>query len=336
MGDYATRPAGATNGNGSERLHLGRTARGDHDYRHFDQPADSRGADGGESARRTQCANRLRQLALAAQQYEGAVGHFPPGVDRSNTQDQSSLFVFLLPYIENGSLYEQWVAPNSNHATLAGTVLSSFVCPDDPIPHNPVMHSTYYGVTSYGGCGGSRSFSPCVAANPACQQQTDGIFFETGKSSRPVANQMPVTVAMISDGASQTLLFGERSHLDANFDSFTSRGWGKGQTLGQYGFWTGSCGDYALADVTLSTYAPINYRVPADYAARAAMNPPVKCSSDFSYYEDLRLCALGSQHSGGANFATADGAGHFFSDSTALDVLRALGTRSGNEAVTLP
>jgi prepilin-type N-terminal cleavage/methylation domain-containing protein/prepilin-type processing-associated H-X9-DG protein len=288
-----------------------------------------------ESARRTQCANRLRQLALAAQLYHEPWDSFPPGVDRNNTSNKSSLFVFMLPYIEDGSLYEQWAQPNADHAVLAGTVLSSLICPDDPIPCNPVLHTTYYGLTSYGGCGGTRSFSPC-AASPSCPQKVDGIFFEVGAYSRPLGGQRTVSMAMIDDGASNTLLLGERSHSDPNFDSFTSMGWGKGQTLGLYGFWTGSCGSYALADVTLSSYAPINYRVPGSYANRATMNPPVNSSSAFTYYEDLRLCAFGSQHPGGANFATADGATRFFNDSMALNVLQALSTRSGHEPVTVP
>ncbi len=289
-----------------------------------------------EAGRRIQCANQMRQLALAAQLFHDSLGSFPPGVDRNNTSKKTSMFVFLLPFIENGAFYELWTSPNADRTALAGTVLPSLVCPDDLIPNNPVLHTTYYGLTSYGGCGGTRSFSPCYAVAPPCPQQADGVFFETGKFSRPVAGQTAVSIKMIGDGASRTLLCGERSHYDPNFDSFTSQGWGKGQTLGEYGFWTGSCGSYDLADVTLSSYAPINYRVPDSFANRATMNPPATSSSAFTYYEDLRLCAFGSQHPGGANFAIADGATYFFNDGMALNVLQALSTRNGGEVVTLP
>jgi prepilin-type N-terminal cleavage/methylation domain-containing protein len=289
-----------------------------------------------ETARRVQCANQLRQLALASHNYHALWNSFPPGVDRNDTSKKSSLYVFLLPYIENGNFYELWSRPDADRDALAGTVLSSLVCPSDLIPRNPVLHGTYFGLTSYGGSGGTRSFSPCSSANPSCQHKADGVFFEAGQHSRPVAGQRTVSIAAIKDGASQTLLLGERSHVDSNFDSFTSRGYGKGQTLGEYGFWTGSCGNYALADVTLSTYAPINYRVPDCYENRATMNPPATSSSAFGYYEDLRLCAFGSQHTGGANFATADGATHFLNDGVSLDVLRAISTRSGQEVVSPP
>jgi len=282
-----------------------------------------------EAGRRIQCANQMRQLALAAQNYHAAMNAFPPGVDR-NTARHGSLYVFMLPFMENTGFYKQWIAPNADRNLLASTVLSELVCPDDPIPVNPVKHGgTSYGLTSYGGCGGTRSFrydSPDLKA--------DGIFFETGLYSRPAAYQKPVRIKDIADGTSHTLMFAERNHIDRNFDSFALQGWE--QTLGEYGFWTGSCGSYALADVTLSSFAPINYQFYVSYESRADGNPPINSTSDFRYYADMRLCAFGSRHPYGANFMFADCSGYFLTNDTDLDVLRALSTRAGKEIVSMP
>ena len=62
-----------------------------------------------EAARRAQCQNNIRQIALAAMNYESANGKFPPGLldealgsqTNSNGQPQElGILVHLLPFIE--------------------------------------------------------------------------------------------------------------------------------------------------------------------------------------------------------------------------------------------
>src|SRR5262249_61049923 len=82
--------------------------------------------------------------------------------------------------------------------------------------------------------------------------------------------------------------------------------------------------DGAAASLTMSSPVPINYRV-----------PPLPDAGDWSW-EWLRLCAFGSGHPHGANFAFADGHVQFVSEAIPLSQLQALSTRSGSEVVEAP
>src|SRR5262245_26828301 len=65
------------------------------------------------AAARMSCANNLKRLALAAHQYHDARGSFPPGlvpVDRSGSRfaGGATLWVELLPYLEQDNLHQRW------------------------------------------------------------------------------------------------------------------------------------------------------------------------------------------------------------------------------------
>ena len=301
-----------------------------------------------EAARRTSCTNKLKQIALAAHHYHDAVRSFPPGillsqyVPSKGAYRGASLFVFLLPYVEQGSLYDPWDFHDPNSNFLGGMESRAakgpdLLCPSEPESENPLHYSSrltgqpmerYIKVTSYGGNAGTRSYHPDSGF-----LQTDGIFFGAGPGSQPEPNQQPVRLADVTDGTTNTLLFGERSRWDPNYDTFAAQGWD--WEFRYYGNWCGTS-RRALAHFTLSSYPPVNYRLPFSYGTRAGASPPANTAADFKYYIDLRVCAFGSSHPGGANFALADGSVRFLSQTIPLVTLRALSTRRGGETASSP
>jgi prepilin-type N-terminal cleavage/methylation domain-containing protein/prepilin-type processing-associated H-X9-DG protein len=281
---------------------------------------------------RLACANNLRQIALAAHQFRNERGSFPPCfilVPDSNGSfaKGTTLWVELFPYLEQQNLQQQWDYCDYRNNLVGGPdstmaqVVKILLCPSDPLPQNPADRSDigqfwpevawaagFYGLSSYGGNGGTLSSN-------FQDHSRDGIFFESSR----------VCLADITDGASTTFLFGERSDRDPNFDSATAA-WDPGfGPLAKWGNWGGAADpDGAALNHSLSTPVPINYCV-------LALSDP----GDYSW-EWMRLCAYGSGHPHGANFALADGSVRFLGDSTPLPLLQALSTRGGGEVVEVP
>jgi len=292
-----------------------------------------------EAARRTQCRNNLHQLAIAAHNYCDINQVFPAGQMRMNFPVKPkfrgyTMFVYLLPYIECNNLYQQWdfngdpdmntVSTTSDPAaSLTATVIPTYLCPSDPIPQNPYPSNstTYYAITSYGGNCGTRSYPPSLTT-------ADGIFFQTG----PATPENPqIGFADVTDGTSTTLFFGERNHIDANYDTFYPPGWSI-DPMGAWGWWASTGGQYRVSDVTESSFSPINYMCPITYAEAVAQG--MTNATFTNTLDSLRVCSWGSQHPGCAQFAMVDGSARTINQYIAQLVLVALSTRAGNEVVT--
>ena len=77
----------------------------------FDIDFETIGSMAGEiqkAARRTQSANNIRQLVLAAHNYHSANGHFPPAVIKDESGHEHSWRIAVLPYIELGHIYNEY------------------------------------------------------------------------------------------------------------------------------------------------------------------------------------------------------------------------------------
>jgi prepilin-type N-terminal cleavage/methylation domain-containing protein/prepilin-type processing-associated H-X9-DG protein len=281
-----------------------------------------------EAASRAQCLNNLKQLALAAHHSHDATGKFPIGVrlpvDVGGRPTRgTNLWVELLPYVEQDNLYKQW-DDKDNRNNVGGTnatsaqVIKVLVCPSDPLTELVSQYTAapppwawgFYALSSYGGNAGKRSAH--TGGPPDFPRITrDGIFYLDSR----------VRIEDITDGVSNTFLFGERYHRDPEFDRQQPTVWPAAAPAAGWGRWAFIAHAGAMPNVTLSTPVTINYRVPP--------------GGSFSQLED-RVCAFGSGHAGGANFAFADGSVRFLSDSTPLPTLQALSTRAGGEVITLP
>ena len=286
-----------------------------------------------ESARRTHCANNLKQLIVAAHHCHNTNGRFPPAFILVPTNNRSfaggtTLWVELFPYLGEHNLQWAWDYSDYRNNLRGGRnatsahVIEVLLCPSHALRENPLDWTNvsqhwpnlawangFYGASHYGGNGGTLPFNLFSAPSE------DGVFF---RSSR-------VRLADITDGTSKTFLFGERSPEDPEYDRLTAAfdpGSGPLVKLGTWGWAgsrTGSC-----ATNLLGTPVPINYRV-----------PPLPNAGDWLWFM-FRRSAFGSDHPGGATFAFADGSVRFIADDLPLKQLQALSTRAGEEVNEVP
>ncbi|MBX9625289.1 MAG: DUF1559 domain-containing protein [Gemmataceae bacterium] len=258
------------------------------------------------AAARTQCLNHLRQLGLAAHGYHDAHSRLPPGVTLPGEADPYPFMGWhtrLLPHLEQQVVWDEAVAAfrTSRDFTAdpphpgSGLAVGVFGCPTDPRTSAPqvVAGTLVRGLTSYLGVAGRRA------------RFRDGVLF-AGSTVR---------LTDITDGASNTLLAGERPPGPDMVLGWWYAGWGQDQD-----------GD---ADMLLGVRA----RNTGAYAPGCRAGP-----YHFGPGEFNNPCAVfhfWSPHPGGAHFAFADGAVRFLGYS-ADDILPALATRAGGEAVALP
>ncbi|QEL13665.1 DUF1559 domain-containing protein [Limnoglobus roseus] len=294
------------------------------------------------AAARIKCSNNLKQMALAASAYETTLGEFPPGLAHPARNGRyTSLFVELLPYLEQQPLYSAWnfTSPITNNAspTAPGAApLGLFVCPAEPIQANPASGgSVTAGRSTYAGNGGTRSF-------PSSDAKVDGMFFETGPSGKPTANRAAVRQTDVQDGTSNTILFGERVTQDGAMNSWLQANIMPAPTpplqgLDGYMFWSAPPSQWAIANVTCAAMGSINAGYPSKYDP-AAYGPNPIPPTDWNGMSDAwarRVSAYGSRHTGGANFALVDGSVPFWKDTLPLATLQALSTRAGGEVAAV-
>lgn len=168
-----------------------------------------------EAARRTQCKNNLKQIALALHNYHDTVNVFPWGFDERETLWTA----MILPQIEQQNLYAtliwqetgpgNWDAVGSPNTRACSTVIPAFRCPSMPLEPRDNEGITGRVPVSYRGVAGALVASDDASTRPAGfntaahtaleQLNLDGMFY--GCSN--------IKMRDITDGTSNTIMIGE-------------------------------------------------------------------------------------------------------------------------------
>jgi len=195
-----------------------------------------------EAAARTTCANNMKQISLAAHNYDSTYGRLPPGLVMDPAQGNYnfiSVLTFLLPYIEQqaafnlipqGAFAFPPTAPLSSGGTLiwwgsinaaggataptitaARTKIKTYECPSDPAKYDQTT-GVFIGLTITG-----TTLTGTYNANGGNAQDAGrtnyvgcgGMFGEAFKYGGVFEANSKTTIVGITDGTSNTIAFGE-------------------------------------------------------------------------------------------------------------------------------
>jgi len=256
-----------------------------------------------EAAARSRCQNHLRQLSIAMQNYHSEHRRLPPGISVQAGKDPHPFLSWnarLLPYIEQEALWREiqsafaidrdflHVPPHTGRST----VVLAFTCPMDDRVRRPSPHfKARPALTSFLGVEGTD------------QYERDGVLFLDSR----------VRLEEVRDGASNTLLIGERPPNTTEILGWWYAGWGQNQD-GSAEMLLGA------REINTGKHGPNCPRTPAHFQP-GRLNDP--CSA-YHFW---------SLHPGGANFAFCDGSVRFLGYS-ANGILPRLATRDGGEAIS--
>jgi prepilin-type N-terminal cleavage/methylation domain-containing protein len=283
-----------------------------------------------EAANRATCQNNLKQIALGVNSYYDAENYFPINTlvtdeDMNWNHANWSWLARLLPYLEQGNLYQQANIPNNTlkqSAAQVATQIPLFLCPSDPSSHTgprtdgenmvgfPLGQTNYKGVegANWGlwdlttdnkdtqgtpiGCDPRWVNPSTIDGSENGLNDGDGIFTRTDWRHKK-------TMSDIEDGTSNTFLVGEDV---PQWDVHCS--WPYANHA------TGTCGIGPNAT-----------------KLNGSMYDPGDWPDVYSFH---------SRHPGGLQFACVDGSVHFINNNIELVLYRALATRKGREAVSVP
>jgi len=258
-----------------------------------------------EAARRIQCVNNLKQLALASHNYVDVNLCFPSGGVKTRFYEltapcagnhQSSYYIALLSFFEQSPVANAWNFSvnyqGPENSTVTQTGLSSLWCPSDPPASQPdgSFRSTY-GVQydmryhSYKGNAGA-FFGVARNSSPPCP-----VFAAQMAASTGVIHLYSSTsIGAITDGTSNTMLIGESA-----FGKLPPGRW-------DWQWWTSGNN----ADTLAVTLYPLN--------PQKKLNNPDFNAGYQGVNVGVMYQAFSSQHPSGANFAFCDGSVKFLKD----------------------
>jgi prepilin-type N-terminal cleavage/methylation domain-containing protein len=286
-----------------------------------------------EAARRTSCANKIRQLALAVHNFHDTMNYLPHGTSAqvypptggTTAVRGTSWIVYILPYIEQKALYDKYRFDKHYddplNAAVGAEIVPTLYCPSGPDPRRHLdpnsgvttnVSTHYYGVMGPAGSAnpttitlGGMNYSYTVGS-PGANGAWSAEGMMTQYQDTPagsVSTGRHIRLANVVDGTSNTLMLAELSRMIPAGKTNFYRSWIRGQNGG--------------SGTTKNVTNPIN-------------------STFYNGSSNFNDISFGSQHPNGCQFAMGDASLKFLTQNIDMNIYMAAASMGSGESIQLP
>ncbi|MBN1588793.1 MAG: DUF1559 domain-containing protein [Pirellulales bacterium] len=299
-----------------------------------------------EAARRVQCSNRIRQVAVGMHSYHSALGTLPYGSEYysggtgATTGPKGTAMAFLLPYIEQQAIYDlfdfNYMFSSSRNRAAVQSPIPELTCPSDSQSAEPILEG--------------RISSP-TGNPPVCH----GLWF--APSLGPAHDRWPgVRPCVYCDAVTSYSNWSEANFVYCcqgyNFGS-GGFGWPTGVFPGMFARYkvgvkfkevTDGLSNTIMLGETIPSHSVYNGMYMQNFPACLTSIPINNMMSDngsdsagpggTGWWQ--HTMGFKSYHPGGANFAMGDASVQFINETIDYQLYNAMGTRDGGETMYAP
>ena len=297
-----------------------------------------------EAARRMTCQNHLVQIGLAVHHYESAIRVYPPGGIFTGTTSWSA-HGRIMPYLEQSAAYQQirldleWDDPLNLATGVQNLQIPVYNCPSDPHGNDSYFDDDEGSVrpVNYG-----FNFGSWFVFDPRDNSYGDGCFHVNAK----------ISPRSITDGLSNTLCATEVKTFTSYFRNSANPGpkvppnaaylslfaGGAQFMLGPAQNDNGGHVEWCDSPVHESGFTTVfrpNQKVPYLHSDGYTYDVDFNSRYEGTSWTEPTYAAVTarSYHQGLVNTLWMDGSVRTTSNSIAIDIWRAIGTRGGSEVV---
>jgi prepilin-type processing-associated H-X9-DG protein len=272
------------------------------------------------------CSNNLKQIGLALHNYHDSFKRFPYCTNSRFNSERTTWAAWLFPYLEQGVIVPEIITPGLPSGTSVRNVgiptefqAKIYICPSDG---NSISFDQYGGLTDY-----LAVTAPSTEQADTLNNNPKGVFVrkchwvDSPNRKSMDLNGPPCRISSIIDGLSNTVMVGERPPLPDD----TMFGW--------YGAWSYSEFDSVLgiANDTSHLLAYPKDQTGADCPLGPQyFQPPNPIGSPYNWCD---VHHFWSRHTGGGNWAFADGSVHFLTYAIGSTILPQMATKAGGEVI---